>query len=161
MPRRRHRPGREKTLRAPDRARLPLLRFRPGGIGLDAVTRRAADQSTRHSEGTRTARPRLRSTSMTPPPLPLADWRYDGELRTYQAEVLAQIPVSPTDAAMHIVAPPGSGKTLLGLLLAAREGRRTLVLAPTVTIRQQWVRTARALASGDDQVSDDPALLRD
>lgn len=98
---------------------------------------------------------------MTLPPRPLADWRYDGELRTYQAEVLAQIPVSPADAAMHIVAPPGSGKTLLGLLLAAREGRRTLVLAPTVTIRQQWVRTARALASGDDQVSDDPALLRD
>jgi len=98
---------------------------------------------------------------MTPPPLPLADWRYGGELRTYQAEVLAQIPVSPKDAAMHIVAPPGSGKTLLGLLLAAREGRRALVLAPTVTIRQQWLRTARSLASADDQVSDDPTALAD
>src|SRR5690606_16513959 len=35
--------AKEKTLRAPSRARLPLLRFRPGGIGLDAVTRRASN----------------------------------------------------------------------------------------------------------------------
>ncbi len=35
------RPGKEKTLRAPGRAWLPLLRFRPGGVGLGTATRRA------------------------------------------------------------------------------------------------------------------------
>ncbi|HWU28535.1 MAG TPA: DEAD/DEAH box helicase family protein, partial [Microbacterium sp.] len=98
---------------------------------------------------------------MTPQPGPLADWRYDGELRTYQSEVLAQIPASPADAAMHIVAPPGSGKTLLGLLLAVREQRRALVLAPTVTIREQWVRTARSLTTDEARVGDDPTVLAD
>ena len=92
--------------------------------------------------------------------LPLSTWRFRGTLRTYQAEVLERIPAG-TDEKMHIVAPPGSGKTLLGLLLAAREGHRALVLAPTVTIRQQWVRTARDLASDAAEVSDDPRALGD
>src|SRR4051794_35567387 len=35
--------GHEKTLRAPGRAWLPLLRFRPGGVGLDAAARRAVN----------------------------------------------------------------------------------------------------------------------
>ncbi|HEY7075008.1 MAG TPA: DEAD/DEAH box helicase family protein, partial [Solirubrobacteraceae bacterium] len=33
----------------------------------------------------------------------------------------------------HIVAPPGSGKTLLGVELIRRAGRRALVLAPNAT----------------------------
>jgi superfamily II DNA or RNA helicase len=92
--------------------------------------------------------------------LPLSSWRFAGTLRTYQAEVLERIPAG-TDEKMHIVAPPGSGKTLLGLLLAAREGHRTLVLAPTVTIRQQWLRTAQELAPDAGSVSDDPQSLGD
>lgn len=91
---------------------------------------------------------------------PLSLWHFRGTLRTYQAEVLERIAVG-TDEKMHIVAPPGSGKTLLGLLLAAREGHRTLVLAPTVTIRQQWLQTARGIAPDDASVSDDPQALGD
>lgn len=91
---------------------------------------------------------------------PLSRWRFPGTLRTYQAEVLERL--APGGAGpLHIVAPPGSGKTLLGLLLAAREGHRTLVLSPTVTIRQQWVRTAGALAPHAAAVSDDPARIGD
>ncbi|MEV8174685.1 hypothetical protein [Microbacterium sp. NPDC079176] len=91
---------------------------------------------------------------------PLSTWHFPGTLRTYQAEVLDRIP--PGGAApLHIVAPPGSGKTLLGLLLAAREGHRTLVLSPTVTIRHQWVRTASELAPDAAAVSDDPERLGD
>jgi superfamily II DNA or RNA helicase len=97
---------------------------------------------------------------MDPLSAPLATWRFRGSLRTYQAEVLERIGVG-TDEKMHIVAPPGSGKTLLGLLLAAREGHRALVLAPTVTIRQQWVRTAIDLAPDAAAVSDDPQRLGD
>lgn len=91
---------------------------------------------------------------------PLSTWRFAGTLRTYQAEVLERL--APGAAGpLHIVAPPGSGKTLLGLLLAARESHRTLVLSPTVTIRQQWVRTAEELAPGAAAVSDDPARIGD
>lgn len=84
---------------------------------------------------------------------PLSAWRFDGELRAYQREVLAQLQPTPTTRALHIVAPPGSGKTLLGILLAARAGARTLVLTPTVTIRQQWVATARSVADDESRVS--------
>ncbi len=92
--------------------------------------------------------------------LPLSSWRFRGTLRTYQAEVLERIEVG-SDEKMHIVAPPGSGKTLLGLLLAAREGHRALVLAPTVTIRQQWLRAAEELAPDATAVSADPRALGD
>lgn len=97
---------------------------------------------------------------MDPLAHPLSSWRFRGPLRTYQAEVLERIEVG-SDEKMHVVAPPGSGKTLLGLLLAAREGHRTLVLTPTLTIRQQWLREARKLAPEDDAVSDDPRRLGD
>ncbi|MCI1019316.1 DEAD/DEAH box helicase family protein [Microbacterium sp. C5A9] len=91
---------------------------------------------------------------------PLSTWRFSGTLRTYQAEVLERL--APGAAGpLHIVAPPGSGKTLLGLLLAAREGHRALVLSPTVTIRQQWLRTAADLAPEQASVSDDPERLGD
>ena len=91
---------------------------------------------------------------------PLSTWRFSGTLRTYQAEVLDRLAPGGDDP-LHIVAPPGSGKTLLGLLLAAREGHRALVLSPTVTIRQQWLRTAAELATDRATVSDDSERLGD
>ncbi|WP_417511093.1 DEAD/DEAH box helicase family protein [Microbacterium sp.] len=86
---------------------------------------------------------------------PLASWRFSGSLRTYQADALDRLPTGSADP-LHVVAPPGSGKTLLGLLLAAREGDRTLVLAPTLVIRQQWTDAARDLAPDSAAVSADP-----
>ncbi|WP_159502171.1 DEAD/DEAH box helicase family protein [Microbacterium sp. 18062] len=88
-------------------------------------------------------------------PSPLASWRFTGVLRRYQADVLERVDVHG-GAALHIVAPPGSGKTILGLLLAARRGHRTVVLAPTVTIREQWTRAAGSLAADPGAVSEDP-----
>ncbi|MEG9249341.1 hypothetical protein V6S67_14735 [Arthrobacter sp. Soc17.1.1.1] len=86
---------------------------------------------------------------------PLASWRFAGRLRTYQADVLERVPVVAGEP-LHIVAPPGSGKTLLGLLLAARHGARAVALAPTATIRAQWVRTAEGLEGAAGAVSEDP-----
>ncbi|CAA9475391.1 MAG: hypothetical protein AVDCRST_MAG53-260 [uncultured Solirubrobacteraceae bacterium] len=40
----------------------------------------------------------------------------------------------------HLVAPPGSGKTVVGLEIARRLDRPVLVLAPTTTIAEQWER---------------------
>lgn len=75
-------------------------------------------------------------------PRPLASWRLAAPLRTYQEE--AARAVDPADGArLHLVAPPGSGKTLLGLALAARNGRRAVVLTPTTVIQEQWAAQAR------------------
>ena len=73
---------------------------------------------------------------------PLAPWRLSAPLRGYQADLLAR--VAPDDgAALHLVAPPGAGKTVLGLALAVANGRRALVLAPTTIVRAQWAEQAR------------------
>jgi superfamily II DNA or RNA helicase len=42
------------------------------------------------------------------------------------------------DGRLHLVAPPGSGKTILGLELLRQRGRPALVLAPTTAIVEQW-----------------------
>lgn len=43
-----------------------------------------------------------------------------------------------TDRRWHLCAPPGAGKTLIGLELARQVGRPALVLGPTTAIRDQW-----------------------
>lgn len=93
-------------------------------------------------------------------PSPLSQWRFRGTLRHYQADVLERVPVVAGEP-LHIVAPPGSGKTVLGLLLAARHGRRAVVLAPTTTIRAQWVAEAEKLDGSAGAVSEDPAVIGD
>lgn len=97
---------------------------------------------------------------VSPDSRPLAPWRFDGTLRHYQADVLDRVDVDGGDP-LHIVAPPGSGKTLLGLLLAVRRGSRALVLAPTVTIREQWADAAASLALSPEVVSQDAETLGD
>ena len=59
--------------------------------------------------------------------------------RNYQARVLANAHEYIKDNKVHIVAAPGSGKTTLGIELIARCKEVALVLAPSITIREQWV----------------------
>lgn len=59
--------------------------------------------------------------------------------RKYQARVLENTREYISDGKVHIVAAPGSGKTTLGIELIARMGEVALVLAPSITIREQWV----------------------
>ena len=40
---------------------------------------------------------------------------------------------------IHIVAAPGSGKTTLGIELIRRMNGKALILAPSITIREQWI----------------------
>ena len=42
----------------------------------------------------------------------------------------------------HILAPPGSGKTLLGMEIVRRLGARALVLVPNTAVQEQWIRAA-------------------
>ena len=44
------------------------------------------------------------------------------------------------DDHLHVIAPPGSGKTILGLEVALRLNRPTLIFAPTIAIRNQWIK---------------------
>src|SRR6266849_654847 len=59
--------------------------------------------------------------------------------RTYQARLLDRLESYLDDKRLHIVAAPGSGKTVFGLEVVRRLNQPTLVLAPTITIRNQWV----------------------
>lgn len=58
--------------------------------------------------------------------------------RSYQQRFLEGFPVHLEDNHLHVVAPPGSGKTVLGLEMVRRINKKTLILAPTLTIRNQW-----------------------
>src|SRR5699024_11586369 len=40
---------------------------------------------------------------------------------------------------LHLVAPPGSGNTVLDLEVMLRVNRPTLIVAPTLAIRNQWI----------------------
>jgi superfamily II DNA or RNA helicase len=81
--------------------------------------------------------------------------------RTYQRLALARVErLEPGEARqLHLVAPPGSGKTIVGLELARRRGRPTLVLSPTTTIARQWLGQLAMFLPDDEAAaagSDDP-----
>lgn len=89
---------------------------------------------------------------------PLAGWQFEGTFRRSQRAVFDAVGPSPVSP-LHIVAPPGAGKTLVGLELARRAGSRAVALAPTTTIRSQWARAAAEMASAGSAgqvVSEDP-----
>lgn len=58
--------------------------------------------------------------------------------RDYQARVISKAQQFADDGHIHIVAAPGSGKTVLGLELMRRINLPTIILAPTIAIRNQW-----------------------
>ena len=63
---------------------------------------------------------------------------FHGTWRSYQARVLQNVSRYLSDDKIHIVAAPGSGKTTLGIELIKRLSANTLILAPSITIREQW-----------------------
>ncbi len=65
--------------------------------------------------------------------------RFKFEWRKYQQRVLDNLNLYLKDNHLHIIAPPGSGKTVLGLEAALRINKPTLILAPTVAIKNQWI----------------------
>lgn len=65
-------------------------------------------------------------------------FRFKFSWRTYQDRFLKDFDTYKHDNHLHVVAPPGSGKTVLGLEMIGQISKKTLVLAPTLTIRNQW-----------------------
>lgn len=77
---------------------------------------------------------------------------FKGQWRQYQQRVLDKSESFMVDGKIHLVAAPGSGKTTLGIEFIRRFGNPTLILVPTVTIRQQWVdRIKQAFLSDTNQ----------
>ena len=64
---------------------------------------------------------------------------FKGTWRNYQARVLEHADRYMADGKIHIVAAPGSGKTTLGIELIRRMNGKALILAPSITIREQWI----------------------
>lgn len=65
--------------------------------------------------------------------------KFKGKWRSYQARILDSADKYLGDNKIHIVAAPGSGKTTLGIELIGRLNEPTLVLVPSITIREQWI----------------------
>lgn len=65
--------------------------------------------------------------------------------RKYQKQFLDNLQDYLSDNHLHIVAPPGSGKTVLGLEIMLRINNPTLIVAPTLAIRNQWAQRFREL----------------
>jgi superfamily II DNA or RNA helicase len=63
---------------------------------------------------------------------------FQGNWRTYQSRLLERLDLYLEDKRLHVVAAPGSGKTVFGLEAVRRIDKPTLILAPTITIRNQW-----------------------
>ena len=69
----------------------------------------------------------------------LHELSFKGQWRQYQMRILDKSDTYMSDGKIHLVAAPGSGKTTLGIEFIRRFGNPSLILVPTVTIRQQWV----------------------
>lgn len=83
----------------------------------------------------------VRSLAEPAPEEPLLtnlNFRYP--LRRYQEEILDLVDdkLVKGEREIHIVAPPGAGKTIIGLQLIANFKRPALILAPNTTIQSQW-----------------------
>ena len=79
---------------------------------------------------------------------------FKGTWRSYQARVLKNADRYLSDGKIHIVAAPGSGKTTLGIELIRRMNGKALVLAPSITIREQWVARIKEAFLCDGQDSE-------
>jgi len=77
---------------------------------------------------------------------------FGGTWRRYQKAAIAAFERDRANGhrRTHIVAPPGSGKTLVGVELVRRIGRRALVLTPNSAVQMQWPRALRQFGSPAD-----------
>lgn len=64
--------------------------------------------------------------------------KFKGSWRKYQSRVLQELENYLDDKKLNVVAAPGAGKTTLGIEVMTRFGYPALIIAPTITIRNQW-----------------------
>jgi superfamily II DNA or RNA helicase len=78
---------------------------------------------------------------------------FAGTFRRYQALALEAFDGlrAAGERRAYVVMPPGSGKTVLGLEIARRLGRRTLVLSPNTAVQAQWLAAWAAFAADGEE----------
>jgi superfamily II DNA or RNA helicase len=65
--------------------------------------------------------------------------QFQQPFRKYQTLILDLVQSKwDSDRKFHLVAPPGAGKTIVGIELICRFGQPAVVFAPTATIQAQW-----------------------
>ena len=67
-----------------------------------------------------------------------AEMAFHHPFRKYQTMILNQAANGEGDHRHHIAAPPGAGKTIVGIELLRRWGEPAVIFAPTTTIQEQW-----------------------
>lgn len=80
--------------------------------------------------------------------------------RSYQARVLDELATHLDDHHLHVIAAPGSGKTVLGLEVVRRLGKPAVIFSPTLTIRDQWAERFAAMFCPDG-CDAEPLISRD
>ncbi len=81
------------------------------------------------------------------------------ELRDYQADIINELNVYLEDRKLNVVAPPGSGKTVLGLEIICRLNKKTVIFVPTLAIKEQWVKNFKTNFISDLKIDDDIYIL--
>ena len=93
----------------------------------------------------------------------LSDLAFRFPFRKYQSLALAALS-EDLDRRHHVVAPPGSGKTILGIELIRRRGLPAVVFSPTSTIAGQWCEKVELFlpegVSAAEVAGSDPLVLR-
>lgn len=83
----------------------------------------------------------------------LANLEFQYPLRRYQQEILEliNIKLERGDRRLHIVAPPGAGKTIIGLQIISQLRYPSLILCPNTTIQSQWGQKAELFLGPENQ----------
>jgi superfamily II DNA or RNA helicase len=83
-----------------------------------------------------------------------AQLEFRGRWRRYQELALDAVDRDLAEGRWrtHVVAPPGSGKTLLGVEVIRRLGKPALVLVPNTAVQAQWLRAVQTFG-GDSTVA--------
>ena len=79
------------------------------------------------------------------------DIKFKYKFRDYQEKALTMLEKYKNDKKIHVVAAPGAGKTILALELLLRIGKKALVFAPTIAIKEQWVERLKKDFIGGDK----------
>lgn len=90
--------------------------------------------------------------------MPFDQMSFEGTWRKYQELALDTFDadLARGNRKTHVVAPPGSGKTLIGMEIVRRRAEPALVLCPNAAIQAQWLAMARRFGAAEADVGTDP-----